>query len=123
MNYKNTEVALTVKLRGAQALRGAYNFNQKGLAFEKDVNGNIHKFPIGTLETAKPRTFHECTLTVTLKNDFVNWAITDEARPKKELSARDWAKKGSEARLNYHIRKYVDDLYGDTKFDFEILEG
>lgn len=122
MDYNNTEVALTVYRGGAQALRGSYEFKQTGIAFEKAEDGTIGKFPVGNLIIKQLPVFHEDTLRTTLKNDFVKFALSDESRPQKAVSARFWQNLSKKNRLKYHIEKYVQDLYGDAEFTYEIME-
>jgi hypothetical protein len=122
MDYTNTEVALTINIGGAQALRGSYEFKQTGIAIEKAEDGTISKFPVGALVTKQYPVFHEDTIRTTLKNDFVNFAIIDASLPQKAVSARYWQNLSKKNRLKYHIESYVRDLYGDAEFTYEIME-
>lgn len=121
MDYTNVEVALTISDRGAQATRGSYEFKQTGHGFEK-VGNVMEKYPVGTLVTTKLPKMHNCFRSTTLNSSFVNWAISDDARPKRQVSARYWKNLSKKNRLVYHINKYVDDLYGKMDFSFEVID-
>jgi len=122
MDYKNIEVVLTINIGGAQALRGAYDFKQTGVGLEKDEKGNILKFPVGALIIKQLPVQHDCSIRTKLHHSFAEWAISDDARPKKNVSFRDWKNKSRINRLKFHIEQYVIDLYGDAKFFYEIME-
>lgn len=122
MDYNNIEVALTINIGGAQALRGSYDFEQTGIAIEKSEDGVISKYPVGKLVIKQLPVQHECTINTTLRGSFCIWAVSDEARPKKDVSARHWQNLSKKNRLKFHIEKYVADLYGKVEFSYQILD-
>lgn len=120
MNYENAEIHLSINLQGGIASRGNYEFKQSGYSWEK-VDGKMEKTPIGTLKTTVLPKNHECFKSTTLRSQFVNWAISDDARPKREMSAKYWKNLSAKNRLKFHINKYVESTHGDVEFSFEII--
>lgn len=130
MDYKNTEVALTVVCGGAQALLGRFEATQK-----VDDNGNKvfelwknpyddtrEKLPVFNLKTTQLPRFHNCEQHTTLTGAFCAWAVSDDARPKKTVSVPWWNKLSKTNKLKMGIQQYVWDLYGrNAEFSFQIL--
>ncbi len=120
MDYKNAEVALTVALGGARAIIGQYEFKQTGIAIEKTESG-IVKSPVGNLIIKQLPVNHNAEVRVTLKSDFVNFAVSDESAPRKAQPGF-WKNLSKKNRLKYHIEKYVGDVYGGGSYEYQVLE-
>ncbi len=130
MNLKNSEVLLTINLAGALASRGRYNAftkvdenGKKVVAIGRDKDGNIEKSEVIVLQTIQLPSYHDSSLNTKLNNEFVRFAISEDSRPKKSISAGMWKKMPEKVRLKYHIAKYVDDLYPGCEYSYVILEG
>jgi len=130
MNYNNTEVALTVVHRGAQALLGKFEATQKvddkgNKVFEvwrNPLDNSIERLPVTQLKTTQLPRFHNCEQHTTLNGAFCAWAVSDDARPKKTVSVPWWNKLSPKNKLKMGIQQYVWDLYGrDAEFSFQIL--
>ena len=120
MNYTNAEVVLSVDIAGAQATRGSYEFSKTNVNYFTTDNGTKEKVPVGTVKTLVAPVYHECSFGVKLNSQFVNWAISEESRPKKKVSAGYWKNLTRPARLKYHIAKYVDDMFGSANFSYQL---
>jgi len=130
MDYKNTEVHLTVNIGGSQALLGKFEATQK-----VDDNGHKcfelwknpydetrEKLPVFQLKTVQLPRFHNCEQHTTLNGAFCAWAVSDDARPKKTVSVPWWNKLSPKNKLKMAVQQYVWDLYGrDAEFSFQIL--
>lgn len=130
MDYKNTEVALTVMLGGAQALLGRFDAvaktDDKGNkiveVWRNPLDGSIEKFTAVQLKTVQLPKFHKCEQHTTLNGAFCAFAVSDDARPKKTIGVPYWNKLSPKNRLKMAIQQYVWDLYGrDAEFSFQIL--
>lgn len=128
MNYKNAEIALTVLLGGALATRGRYasspKLDDKGkqvYSIEKNTAGEIVKEAVFTLKTIQLPKLCDCTFTNILNNSFVQWAISEESKPRK-AAASYWKNLPEGKKLHYHIKKYVFDLFGEAEFSYTVLE-
>lgn len=119
MEYKNVEVALRIKNLGTQASRGSYEFEQTGWEYD-NKNGEIHKYPKGKLKVKQLPCYKECYTRTILRSEFVHWAVSDDARP-KWIAAPRWKQMSKKNRLLLHIEKYVTDLYGYVKFEYELI--
>ena len=122
MDYTNTEAALRINTLGAEATRGSYEFEQTGFAYNKTKAGVMEKTPVGRLRCLRLPRKHECAVVTTLSSIFVNWAISEDSRTRKTVSARYWKNLSRKNRLIYHINKYVEDLYGNAEFSYEIID-
>jgi hypothetical protein len=128
MNYQNAEVTLTVKTEGPIALRGKYESSPKVdengkpvFSIEKNDKGEIVKDPVYAVKTIQLPKFNEASHSTTLNNSFVKWAISDDGKPRK-VSATHWKNLTPKMKLQYHIKQYVVDLYGQAEFEYTILE-
>lgn len=130
MDYKNTEISLTVICRGELATSGKFEATQK-----LDENGNKvfelwknpydetrEKLPVFNLRTTQLPRFHNCEQHTTLTGAFCAWAVSDDARPKKTVSVPWWNKLSKTNKLKMAVQQYVWDLYGrDAEFTYQIL--
>lgn len=128
MNYQNAEVSLTVVTEGPIALRGKYEVAPKTdeqgkqiFSIEKNDKGEIVRDAVYALKTTQLPKFNETNFATTLNNNFVQWAISEDGKPRK-VSASHWKILPAKVRLQYHIKKYVTDLYGNAEFRYTILE-
>lgn len=129
MQIKNGKVFLTIELEGRITSRGKYESKQKVdstgkkvVSIEKDINGTIQRNDVFELRTLQLPSTSKAAFSVTLGSEFVNFAISEESRPKK-ISAPMWAKLPEKARLVFHVKKYAADLYPGHEFSFSIIEG
>lgn len=130
MQYENAEVLLTVKTEGAIALRGDYKAEAKTdektgkpiYSLERNMSGELVKEQVFNLRTKRLPLHHECNQQITLNNQFVKWAMSDDARPRK-VSAPWWKKLSNKNRIIFHVNKYVEDMFGKGyEFTYTILE-
>ena len=130
MDYKNTEISLTVIIRGELATSGKFEATQKvddkgNKVFEvwrNPLDNSIERLPVTQLKTTQLPRFHNCEQHTTLTGAFCAWAISDDARPKKTISVPWWNKLSKTNKLKMAVQQYVWDLYGrDAKFSFQIL--
>jgi hypothetical protein len=128
MKYTDAEISLTVSAEGCLSLRGKYEAHQKlddngnvVFAIERNARNEIERNPVFQLKTIQLPKYHECTVGTKLNNRFVQWALSNESKP-RTLSAGYWNRMSDRQRLHFHVTKYVSDLYGDAKFNYTILE-
>ena len=130
MDYKNTEISLTVKIEARLATRSSYEATQKvddkgNKVFEvwrNPLNNSIERLPVTQLKITQLPRFHNCEQHTTLNGAFCAWAVSDDARPKKTVSVPWWNKLSKTNRLKMAIAQYVADLYGqNAKYSFQIL--
>lgn len=131
MNYKQAEIVVTVKTESRLALRGKYDAIEKVdeqtgrtmiEVWKNPLNGQIEKIPVVTLRTTQLPKYHNCEFKTTLSAAFSEYAISDEARPKKTISAPYWNKLSQKNRLKLGVKKYVDDMFGPgVEYSFQIL--
>lgn len=119
MSLKGASVLLIMKLEGAIAIPGSYEYK------EKTTSGSIlpeeqRLFTIREVQDC------ECTKKTVLGEKFVNFAISDEGRPeRREHSFKSfkahtfWRKMSDIQKLNYHVAKYAADM-GATNYTFLI---
>ena len=127
MQIKDAEVALTVEIRGAQASRGRYNFSPKMDENGKPMMGTYQKtdgtkdnFPLGRVETVEHRKFHKSSQHTVLNNKFVQHAISDEGKPYK-MGRSLWHRLSKKQRLEFHIKKYAQDMFPGCRFTYSII--
>jgi hypothetical protein len=129
MNYKETQVQLSVKIAGCQALLGRYESiiktddqGNKVAQIERNSDGKMEKSDVLRLRTLQLPKFHDCELHTTLNSAFCAHAVSDEARPKKTVSVPYWNKLSNKNRLILGVTQYVQDLYGrNAEFTYQIL--
>lgn len=131
MNYKQAEIVVTVKTKSRLALRGKYDAiervdEQTGKklieVWKNPLNGQIEKIPVVTLRTTQLPKYHNCEFKTTLSAAFSEYAISDEARPKKTISVPYWNKLSPKNRLKLGVKKYVEDMFGSgVEYSFQIL--
>ena len=130
MDYKNTEISLTVICRGELATSGKFEATQKvddkgNKVFEvwrNPLNNSIERLPVTQLKITQLPRFHNCEQHTTLNGAFCAWAVSDDARPKKTVSVPWWNKLSKTNRLKMAIAQYVADLYGqNAEYSFQIL--
>lgn len=128
MNYKNAEINLTINLEGCLATRGKHavspKLDDKGkqvFSIEKNDKGEIVKEPVFSLKTLQLPKTSECTFVTNLSNEFVQWALSEESKPKK-ASFQFWKNLPLKAKLHYHIKKFVEDQHGKVEFSYTVLE-
>ena len=121
MSLKNASVILTYKLVGSLASPGRYDWK------ERTSSGGIipedqRLFIIKEAEEC------DCFQRTTLSEAFVNWAISDEARPeRKNLGYKNlkaftfWRKMNDTQRLAYHVAKFASDL-GAHDYEYTVNE-
>ena len=117
MNLYNATVSLTYKLSGAIVSLGCYDYK------ERTSGGGIIPENQRLFVSKKPE-YSECYKRVELNEKFVNWAISDEARPEKESNYKAftfWLKMNDFERLLYHIIQYVRN-FSDKEFTYHINE-
>ena len=130
MDYTNVEVRLTAIVEGGISSRGEYEFKQevngaghKVFGFHRLPKGDMDKYPVGQLVTKKAPKYNKCTYGVTLNSIFVNWAISEDSRPRsRQFSAKQWQNQSKANRLKFHIAKYVKDQFGEVDFTYEIID-
>ena len=113
---KNAIVTLTYHLGGAILTYGKYDYK------ERSSNGSIIDEDRRLFYTKRP-TYSKCYMKVTLRETFVNLAISDEGRPKRGDSFKAftfWRKMTQTERLHWHIAKYAGDM-GSSDYDYQIL--
>jgi hypothetical protein len=121
MSLKNASVVLTIVIDGALALPGSYEYR------EKTTSGNILAENQRLFIIRKSKNC-DCYKRVTLGESFVNYAISDDARPDKEGGFKAfkahtyWKKMDDVQRLNYHVAKYASDM-GAINYTFLINEA
>lgn len=97
MNYNQKEVALTINLRGAQAIRGSYSHYHKVEKNGKETNGiRLEKAPI----------FCNAFKTVKFGNEFVQGALS-EAPEELHMRPQIWKKMPEERRIAIHVGAYI----------------
>jgi len=128
MKYTESEISLTVQTEGCLALRGKYESHPKlddqgnpVFSIERNAKNEIERNPVFQVKTVQLPKYHNCSIGTKLNNHFVQWALSNESKP-KTLSAGYWNKMSDRQRLHFHVTKYVSDLYGDAKFNYTILE-
>ena len=129
MKYINAEISLNVTLVGELATRGRYEIRQKlddkgnkVYNFEKSaIDGSMVKSPAIQLRTLQLPCYQDCSHHTILNNKFVQWAISDDSKP-KDMSAGYWKRMPEKMKLKFHIDKYVKDLFGSTEYKYTILE-
>ena len=130
MDYKNTEISLTVKIEARLATRGSFEATQKvddkgNTVFEvwrNPLDNSIERLSVTQLKTTQLPRFHNCEQHTTLTGAFCAWAVSDDARPKKTVSVPWWNKLSKTNKLKMAVQQYVWDLYGrDAEFSFQIL--
>jgi hypothetical protein len=118
MNLKNAQVILTFPVLGAIATPGSYEYK------ERTTTGNVLPEDQRLFIARKCETC-PCHQRIQLGDAFVNWAISDDARPKRDNGFKSykaytfWRKWNSEERLIYHIAKYAIDM-GATEYEYTI---
>jgi hypothetical protein len=118
MSLKNASVALTYNIRGAQLASGKYEYRERTTQ-GKVIEGEQRLFTIKKPEISK------CYISMTLGEHFVNHAISDEGRPKREDGFKAyvfWRKMSETERLHFHIHKFVHDM-GAEIYEYSILES
>lgn len=130
MDYKNTEISLTVKIEARLATRSSFEATQKvddkgNKVFEvwrNPLDNSIERLPVAQLKTTQLPRFHNCEQHTTLNGSFCAWAVSDDARPKKTVSVPWWNKLSPKNKLKMAVQQYVWDLYGrNAEFSFQIL--
>lgn len=130
MDYKNTEIALTVVCGGALATSGKFEVTQKVddkgnkviEVWRNTLDNSIEKLPVIQLKTTQLPRYHNCEQHTTLTGAFCEWAVSDDARPKKTVSMPWWNKLSKTNKLKIAVQQYVWDLYGmDAEYSFQIL--
>ena len=115
---KNASVALTYNVRGAQLTYGKYEYK------ERTTSGGLLEEDRRLFYIKRPAYSH-CFVNTTLHESFVNFAISEESRPRREDSFRAftfWRKMTETERLHWHIAKYVGDM-GSSDYTYQILEA
>lgn len=127
MSLKNSEVLLTIGLAGAIATRGKYQAinklddqGKKVFIIERNPDGGMEKTEALRLKTLQLPSNHDSSLNTKLGSDFVNFAISDDGRP-KSVSAGVWSKMTDMVKLNFHVRKYAEDLHPGQKFSYTVI--
>jgi hypothetical protein len=118
MSLKNSTVTLTYQLGGVQTTYGSYEYK------ERTSSGNILEED-QRLFTLKQPTYSDCHMRVLLGEAFVNYAISDEGRPRRGGNFKAytfWRRMSETERLHFHIYKYVHDMSGEH-FDYQIQEA
>lgn len=129
MNYKEAEINLSVFTQGCLALRGKYEAHQKVddkgnkvFSIERNEKTNlIERNPVFVVKTISLPKEHECSHQTKLNNSFVLWALSEDSRP-KDVSAKYWSKMTDKNKIHFHVKKYVNDQFGDVPFKYTILE-
>ena len=121
MSLKNSSVTLSYEIAGVLTSRGEYEYR------ERTTSGSLlsenQRFFI-----KKPAQYSNCYKRVILSEKFVNWAISDEARPTREGSYiefrawHSWIRMTEQQRLEYYIKQYVNAFRG-TNYQFNIHES
>lgn len=115
---ENASVSLTYRIEGTLKSRGKYEYR------ERTSNGNVISDEERLFTKERPK-FNDSSVTVTLNEDFVNMAISEEGRPKRNQSNKAftfWNKWTEKERLHWHINKYVMDR-GGHEYKYQILEA
>ena len=116
MSLEDSSVALTYKIGGAQLAYGKYDYR------ERTTTGGV--LPESQrLFVVKPVVDSDCYIRITLPESFVNYAISDEGRPRREGSYKVytfWMRMSQEERLHFHVARYVFDRHGEN-FSYQIL--
>jgi hypothetical protein len=118
MSLKNSTVVLTYDIGGTQTTYGSYEYR------ERTSSGNILDED-QRLFVLKQPTYSDCFIRVTLGEAFVNHAISDEGRPRREGNNKAytfWRRMSEAEKIHFHIRKYVQDMNGEH-FDYQIQES
>ena len=129
MKYQESEISLSVIIAGELASRGKYEARQKVdekgnkmyEMWKNPYDGTFERLPVIQLRTTQLQTQKDCTHCTKLNNSFVQWALSDDSRP-KDVSAGYWNKMNEKNRIHFHVRKYVQEMFGDVKFSYTILE-
>ena len=130
MDYKNTEVRLSINLQSAMATSGQFTSMPKvddngKMIFEvwsNPLNNSIERLPVYQLKITQLPRFHNCEQHTTLNGAFCAWAVSDDARPKKTVSMPWWNKLSKTNKLKMAIAQYVTDLYGqNAEYSFQII--
>lgn len=129
MNYKNAEILLSVTLAGKLTSRGKYNAvnkldenGKKVVAIERNSVGAIEKNEVIKLQTIQLPSYAESSSNTKLGTAFVNFAISEDGRP-KTISAGMWNKMKPSMRLNIHVKKYAEDMFPGAEYKYEVIEG
>lgn len=114
MNYNQTEVSLTIKIRGEQAIRGCYSHYFRIDKEGKEINGT---------RVERPPAFSECTKTLKLGNEFVLGALSEPPKElKHEFRIPQWRKLPEYKRISYHVNSYVVAMHPEHRgYSMEIL--
>ena len=131
MNYKQAEIVVTVKTESRLALRGKYEAIEKVdeqtgrkliEVWKNPLNGQIERIPVVNLKTTQLPKYHNCEFKTILSPAFCEYAISNDARPKKTISVPYWNKLSPKNRLKFGVKKYVEDMFGlGVEYSFEIL--
>lgn len=117
MSLKNSSVTLSYPIAGVLTTYGSYEYKERtssGNILEEDQRLFILKQP----------TYSTCTKRVLLSEAFVNHAISDEGRPRREGNFKAytfWRRMSEAERLHYHILNYVRGMGGEH-FEYNIHE-
>jgi len=129
MNAINMSISLSVKIQGCTATRGRYESSVKTddqgkvvSQIERNAEGKMEKSDVIQLRTIQLPRNHNCEIHTVLNESFCNWAVSDDARPKKTVSVPWWNKLSPKNKLKMAVQQYVWDLYGrDAEFSFQQL--
>jgi hypothetical protein len=112
---KNTEVTLSVKLAGAQAIRGSYSHAMKIGDNGKEINNLIvERRPI----------FTEATKTIHLSNEFVKDSLIKVPPEfKNKFNEKYWRSMPEEKRLDIAINGFVNSSCPDNRsYSYELIQ-
>ncbi len=113
---KDSTVIIIFPLPGALLSYGKYEYR------ERTTSGKIIT-PEQRLFTTEHPVYDNCYKRIILSSDFVNYAISQESRPKRGDNFKAytfWKVMSEYDRLQYHILKYVNDNNSD-RYDYVIL--
>lgn len=112
---KNTEVTLTISLRGAQAIRGSYSHAMKIGDNGKEINGVI---------TERKPLFTEAKKTIHLNNEFVKDSlIRTPPEFRNRFNDKYWRSMPEEKRLDMAINGYVESICPDNRsYNYELIQ-
>ena len=101
MNYNQSEVSLTISLRGEQAIRGCYSHYHRIEKDGKETNGVIiEKTPV----------YCKSYKTVRLGKEFIAGAL-EEAPKYLNMKPHIWNRLPEKRRIDIHIGAYVRALH------------
>ena len=114
MDYKDSEVCLSINLQGQQAIRGSYSHFHKVGKEGQEING---------VRMDKAPTFTEAKKTIHLSNAFVRGALdepTESLKHKMKLSF--WRNLPEYKRIALHVGSYVSAIHPEHRgYEMEIL--